>query len=226
MTFVLHYAPDNASLCVRLALHELDLRFETRLVDRSVRAQDSAAYRRLNPHGLIPALATPEGPVFETAAILLWLADREGQMMPSPRDPDRGRALSWLFWLSNTLHPALRVLFYPEQHVAPEGIAALSAATRGRIAEMLDRLERSDAPIGGAEPTILDCYLCPMLRWPALYPPGEGGWFDLSRWPRLHAVAAAMEGRASTRAAMLAEGLGPTPFTAPRLPDPPEGSPL
>src|SRR5680860_279820 len=42
MTLILHYAPDNASLIVRLALEELELPYETRLVDRSVRAQDGA----------------------------------------------------------------------------------------------------------------------------------------------------------------------------------------
>ncbi|MCB2144531.1 MAG: glutathione S-transferase N-terminal domain-containing protein, partial [Rhodobacteraceae bacterium] len=66
--YVLHYAPDNASLIVRLVLTELNQPFETALVDRRVRAQDGAAYRALNPNGLIPALETPGGAIFETGA--------------------------------------------------------------------------------------------------------------------------------------------------------------
>ncbi|MCB1329029.1 MAG: glutathione S-transferase N-terminal domain-containing protein, partial [Maritimibacter sp.] len=71
----LHYAPDNASLIIRIALEELGLPYETRLVDRQAEAQKSPAYLALNPQGLIPVLETPEGPIFETAAILLWLGE-------------------------------------------------------------------------------------------------------------------------------------------------------
>lgn len=225
----LYYAPDNASLCVRLALLRAGAPFETVLLDRRRREQDSAAYRAVNPTGLIPALETDEGPIFETAAILLWIADRHGAgLAPSPSDPDRGRMLTWPFWMSNTLHPALRLLFYPEQHVAGD-TGPLVARTRERIAAMLDLLDREaprlDRWLGADASSVLDCYIAPMLRWPALYPEGETAWFDLARWPNLLAVARAMDARPETREADRAEGLGETPFSAPRHPDPPEGSP-
>ena len=85
MLLRLHYAPDNASLCIRLALLELDLPFEAVLVNRSIRAQKSAPYLALNPNGLIPVLETPDGPLFETGAILLWLSDTYGGLMPGPQ---------------------------------------------------------------------------------------------------------------------------------------------
>ena len=229
MPYVLHYAPDNASLCIRLALLRLEQTFETALVDRRTRQQDSSPYRRLNPNGLIPALETPDGPLFETGAILLWLADRHGGgLAPVPEDSDRGRVLAWLFWLSNTLHPALRVLFYPGSHVAGDP-APLLARTRERVEGMLEILDREAQTLGpwlGApRASLLDCYLCPMLRWIPLYTP-EPGWFDLARWPRLQAAAERMDARSETLLAALAEGLGPTPFSAPSAANPPEGSPL
>lgn len=76
--YLLHYAPDNASLVVRLALEELRQPCRTALVDRATRQQDRAAYRALNPAGPIPVPKTPDGPIFETAAILLWLSKRPG----------------------------------------------------------------------------------------------------------------------------------------------------
>lgn len=223
----LHYAPDNASLVVRLALEELGLAYEAVLVDRRRREQKSAGYRRLNPRGLIPVLETPEGPVFETAAILLWLADREGRLAPPPDTPERGAFLSWLFAFANGLHAELRGLFYPTEIAGPQP-DAFTTRTRARVAEMLDLAEylagAGHGWFAAREPSVLDLYLAVMLRWLALYPAGATGWFDLGRWPALHALATRIETRPAARRAARAEGLGPAPFSAPRPPDPPEGS--
>ena len=110
----LHYAPDNASLIIRLVLDGAGIPYRTVLVDRAARQQDSPAYRALNPTGLIPTLETPVGPISETGAILLWLADTH-HLGPGPADPDRPAFLKWLFFLSNTAHADLRQIFYPHQ---------------------------------------------------------------------------------------------------------------
>lgn len=227
----LHYAPDNASLCIRLAMLELGLPFEAVLVDRSISAQKSPAYLALNPNGLIPVLETPHGPLFETSAILLWLADTYGGQTPGffpPLvDPGRGNALKWLFWLSNTLHATERMLFYPD-HYTFGGSAmeqAQTACTKTRIAAHLDVLANAtDAPWLDADtPSAPGCYLAALLRWPALYGDADG-WFDLHRWPRLLAFAKRTEQRPAAITAARAEGLGPQPFSAPVDCQPPEGS--
>lgn len=215
----LHYAPDNASLCVRLALEWLREPYVTSLVDRSRNGQKSPDYLELNPHGLIPALETPNGPMFETGAILLWLADRHpGKVFPAVGDPKRAAALSWLFWLSNTLHPALRMLFYPDKYL-PAAPSSLRHATRFQIVGHLDRLEAHWT----ADHLLHFCYLAPMLRWPAIYGGSTAG-YDLAHWPRLHRFAQVFEDTATVRRVARAEGLGATPFSAPTLPTPPEGS--
>lgn len=223
--YILHYAPDNSSLCVRLALEELGVAYDTTLVDRRHQGQRTPGYLRLNPSGLIPVLETPQGALFETAAILLWLADTHGKLAAAVDAPERGDLLKWLFFLSNTLHPALRMLFYPETYVGagPAAQATLRAVQRRRIEDYLEIL---DAEWEEREtPDIRDLYLGPMLRWCALYPTdADRSWFDLSAFPALHQMATMLETRPSTHAAQTAEGLGPTPFTAPRAPEPPEGS--
>ncbi|MEL7132127.1 MAG: glutathione S-transferase N-terminal domain-containing protein [Pseudomonadota bacterium] len=113
MSYVLHYAPDNASLIVRLALDMLAAPYKTVLVDRSRQEQRGATYRALNPNGLIPTLETPQGTLFETGAILLWLVDQHRDLGAQVRDPDRGDFLKWLFFCANTVHPHMQLLFTP-----------------------------------------------------------------------------------------------------------------
>lgn len=229
--YVLYYAPDNASLIVRLVLEELGQPYRTRLVDRRIREQDSPAYRAVNPTGLIPALETPAGILTETAAILLWLSETHGALAPAPGTPERGAFLRWLFFTSNTLHADLRLHFHPDRHAGtPEALRAFRAKTEARLLghlEILDDVARTRPGWLSAEsPSVLTCYLATALRWLALYPADRQGWFDITRFPALAAIASAMETRPAAKAAALAEGLGDYIFTKPLPPDPPEGSPL
>jgi glutathione S-transferase len=228
----LHYAPDNASLIVRLALEEMRLPYEAVLLDRRVAAQKSAAYLALNPHGRIPVLDTSDGAIFETGAILLWLADRHGAMMPPPDHPDRGHALKWLFFLSNTLHAELRMLFYPALYVGEDAThqAALRARLRQSLRAHLAQLDSAAAAghswLNGPDPSMLDYYLATCLRWITLYPVDQAGWWDRAATPHLKALCARIEARAATAICAQAEGLGSHPFTRPAYPTPPEGSAL
>ena len=221
----LYYAPDNASLCVRLALVHLNVSFDTVLVDRTQSAQSSPAYLAMNPNGQIPTLCTPDGPIYETAAILLWLADNHaGEVFPAPQDATRGHALKWLFWLSNTLHPAMRMLFYPQKYIGYDAVPDLTAALRDQLARHMAHLE-AHAPWLDDDLGILAFYLAPMLRWSAIYGAGPR-WFEIEQFPRLLAFAKRVEQTETSHQASLAEGLGQSIFSAPRLPNPPEGSAL
>ena len=233
--YTLHYAPDNASMIIRLVLEELGVPFHTKLVDRSTSAQRSAAYKKLNPVGRIPALETQQGAHFETAAIALWLADthrERASLFPATDDARRGPMLSWLFFLSNTLHSDLRNLFYPASCVGPDPTvqAALHKQVTKSLQGHFDLIEEayvSGALTKGETPTICDLYIVCLLRWCALYPrDGDRSWFDLTRWTSLHALAIDLDARGSTQKLIIAEGLGPTPFSNPQVPNPPEGSAL
>ncbi len=230
--YILHYAPDNASLVIRLALEALEQPYKTVLVDRATKSHKSPAYRALNPGGLIPVLETPDGPMFETAAILLWLTDRHGQLAPAPESPQRARFVSYLFFLSNTLHAALRITFYPDQYIGHDTAAQnrLRAHMQGEISRHLDMIE-AEASKGhpwlcAEPPSAVDLYLACLLRWAKLYPQprDDDGWFDLANWPQLHTMATRLDQSKPALAAIRAEGLGPTPFSRPQLATPPEGS--
>lgn len=223
--YVLHYAPDNASMIIRLVLEAAGLPYRTALVDRATRQQDSAAYRALNPTGLIPTLETSDGVVSETAAILLWLADHHG-LGPAPDAADRGAFLRWLFFISNTAHTDLRQLFYPDQYVPAAAIPAHHAILAARMQRHFALLDQTatDHPGLFAPTGILAPYIAMLLRWSVLYPKGQVQWFDLARYPALQAMARALEAVPATRRAMAAEGIADAPFTRPDYANPLVGS--
>jgi glutathione S-transferase len=223
--YTLHYAPDNASLIIRMVLDGAGIPYRTALVNRAARQQDSPAYRALNPTGLIPTLETPFGPLAETGAILLWLSDTH-QLGPSPAAPDRPAFLKWLFFLSNTAHADLRTIFYPHQYAPTDAHAGHLEIMSNRMMGHFRLLDTAAAqhPRLFAPALPLGAYTLALTRWAALYPADAPRWMDLSAFPALEALARAQEARVETRAIARAEGLGPHPFTRPEQPNPPEGS--
>lgn len=225
---VLHFAPDNASLIVRIALEHLGVPYQTALVDRSVHAQRSPDYLKLNPLGLIPALETIDGVLFETGAILLWLGERYGGLLPSVGAPSRGAALKWLFFISNSLHAQLRQMFYTDALLSKSHSAELRTHLAQRIRADFDQIDQEIArrtSVGQPECLALDIYTAGLLRFAQLYPTDmPAGWVTAGRFPHILSLCARLESLPAVQAAQKAEGLGPTPFTAPRHARPPIGS--
>ncbi len=211
-------------MIVRIALEEIGAAYETRLVDRGAGAQRSAAYLKINPNGKIPALETPEGILFETGAILLWLAAKHNALAPSPAAPQYGEFLKWHIFCTNTVHPGLRMLFYPHYFVGTDVHAqrCLMQSAQSELRGALQILDTHQVPSGAL--TVTDIYISACLRWCAIYGPDDRSWFSLDDTPRLKQMAAQLEQRPSVLRVSTLEGLGPNPFTKPVRPNPPEGS--
>lgn len=215
----LHSSPDSASMVVRMILLELGLPFELHVVDRAGGELASPDYRALHPLGLIPALETPDGTMFETAAILLWLADRApaSGLAPAPDSAGRADFLKWLFFTSTNLHPHLLNLFYPDRAAGAENRAEVMTASRERIGALLEALEAAAARqpgwLSATAPTLLGYYLAMLLRWLGSFAPGDLRRVRLEDYPALRAVAAYLETRPAAQAVAADEGLGPRPFT-------------
>lgn len=222
MTLTLYHCPDWASQIVRLALEEIAVPYQLRPMDWDAGDFDSAEFRAVNPLGLIPALETPDGPIFETAAILLWLNARHGGLAPAPTDSRRAAFLSWLMFVSNTLHPTVMALIHPER---PAGPAAAAEAQRLAFEQVnvqaghLDTLIATRAPLWltPAQPA-LGHYIGILLRWAAYLPEDPALRFSLAPFPALRSTLAAHEATPAARRLAKADGLGPTPYTAPVVP--------
>ena len=93
-----------------IALEELGLPYEAHAVRIGQNETWTPEYLSLNPNGKIPAIIDPDGPggkplaLFESAAILLYLADKTGRLMPT--DPaERYEAIQWLFFQMAAIGP-------------------------------------------------------------------------------------------------------------------------
>lgn len=219
MTLTLYHIPDWGSSIIRLALEEIGQPYEIRLMDWDAGDFDAPGFRALNPQGLIPVLATPEGPIFETAAILLWLNERFGGLGPREGEPDRLAFLSWLFFVANTLHPTVLAVAYPHraagEEAAPE-TRRLAFERLNQQAAMLESLITTKSPawLSSARAGALGYYLAILLRW-VIALPEEAYRFSLRPFPALHAVLAAHETFPAARRVIAADALGPHPFTTP-----------
>ena len=217
MTLTLHHAPDFASTIIRMALEELELAHTLAIVDFDAGAHTTAEYRQINPVGLIPALETDDGPMFETGAILLWLVDQTGRLGPGPKDPDRPAFLSWLFFTSNALHQAALAMFYPHRPAGEANTDASRAAAHDQVMARLGLIEamittRQPRFLSAGEPGVLGFYIGTLMRWLTSLPPAPYA-IDLEQFPALRSVLEAHEARASVQRVAADEGLGAHPFT-------------
>lgn len=121
--FFYHPTPNPAK--VALLLEELRLPYEVIAVDTAKGEQHTPGFRAINPNGKVPAIVDTDGAggetrVFDSSAILLYLAEKTGRFLGTPQD--RGELLSWLFFIGSGLGPfsGQAVHF---QYAAPEGNA-------------------------------------------------------------------------------------------------------
>lgn len=122
--FYFHPTPNPAK--VALFLEEAGLPYEMIPIDTSKGEQHLPAFRAINPNGKVPAIVDTEGPgrkearVFDSTAILLYLAEKTGKFLGMPES--RSELLSWLLFIASGLGPfsGQAVHF---QFAAPEGLA-------------------------------------------------------------------------------------------------------
>jgi glutathione S-transferase len=143
-------------LRVRWALEEAGLGYEAKLVD--FEDLDSDSYRRLQPFGMVPAFEADGFELFESGAILHYIASESEVLMPVDR-PGRAQTLTWMFAALNTVEPPVQALCVMDlQHgeeawaklrrpgavdVVKLRLAALSAWLDGRD-YLIDRFTAAD----------------------------------------------------------------------------------
>lgn len=105
----LYSLPTPNGVKVSVMLEETGLPYEAHQIDFEKREQLSPEFLSLNPYGKIPAIIDPNGPdgplaLFESGAILLYLAEKTGQLLPA-QPARRYEARQWLFFQMAAIGP-------------------------------------------------------------------------------------------------------------------------
>jgi GST-like protein len=200
-----YFHPTPNPLKVALLLGELDVPFTTNAVDIFKGAQHEPAFRALNPNGKVPVIIDGDVTVFDSHAILLYLAEKHGRFLAKPLT-ERAATLSWLELVATGLSPfsgqAVHFLHYAPEPV-PYATERYVAEVERHYAVLDARLERS-AFLGGSEYSIADMALWGWARG-AAYIFGDRG---LSAYPHVDALVRQISARpAAVRAVTLADNL-------------------
>ena len=167
----LYTAPTPNGWKASIVLEELGLPYTVHALDLGKLEQKSEAYLRINPNGRIPAIVDRDAgdfPVFESGAILLYLAEKTGRLLPSDAK-GRSRAIQWLMFQMGGLGPMqgqANVFFRYAPEKLPFAIERYQRETR-RLYEVLDRR------LGEAEYLAGDYGIADIASWP---------WVTLHGW--------------------------------------------
>jgi GST-like protein len=171
-----------------ILLAELDWPYELHLVNIGENEQHRREYLAINPNGKIPALVDTEGAtsnlvvVFESGAILQYLADKSGRFLPT-EEPGRSEVLSWVYWQVGGPGPFFgQMIAFGHERPRNEGAFAKFVDESKRLIGVLDgRL--SDREWVAGKYSIADMMNYPWFAAAAAFQPGLlDGADHVKRW--------------------------------------------
>ena len=203
--YKLHYWPTPNGHKVTLLLEELGLPYEIVPVNIRLGEQFRPEFLKIAPNNRMPALEDEADGVhlFESGAILLYLADKHGQFIPpASKGQSRAEVLQWLFWQMAGLGPMMGQASHFRNY-APEKVPyAIERYTNEsmRLLAVMDRRLEDRAFLAGADYSIADMACYPWAMLGARLLGGDTPMPNLERW-----VAAIAERPATARAYAIAE---------------------
>ena len=108
---------NSYAMTTHLLLEELGIEYEITWFNVHEPEEFPADFLQLNPNARVPLLITPDGPIYESAATMMYLSEQhDGQFMPSIDDSQRGPFLQWMFYLMSSFQPEVLIQFNVERY--------------------------------------------------------------------------------------------------------------
>ncbi len=205
--YKLYSAPGSAAMAPTAALEEIGAAYELVPVDISMERPRDPEYLELNPNGWVPTLVDENGAMYESAAIMIYLADKhpEAGLAPPAGDGLRGRYLQWLVYMADTLQIAFQMHYYPERHsTEPGDMARVQAKAAERLASTWAKIDVALDPgpyMLGERFSGCDIYVYMLTTW---HPDGSG---FLETCPNVARLVDLVTQRPAVRRMMQAHGI-------------------
>jgi GSH-dependent disulfide-bond oxidoreductase len=100
-----YYSGAPNPMKVALMLEETGLPYDAVPVDTRKGDQHKPDYLAINPNAKVPAIVDGDATVFDSNAILLYLAEKTGKFLPENTPKNRGELLSWLMFVASGVGP-------------------------------------------------------------------------------------------------------------------------
>ncbi len=160
MTMTLYTAATPNGYKVSVTLEEIGIPYEVRRIDLVVGEQKSPEFLAISPNGRIPALVDDGFAIFESGAIMIYLAEKTGQLMPIDV-LGRSRVIQWLMFQIGGVGPMMGQanVFY---RYFPEKIPAAIARFQGEGRRLFAVL---DAQLANHEYLARDYSIADIANW-------------------------------------------------------------
>lgn len=170
MSYELYTKAGSCSMAVHAVMNELGLNPKINIMEAGSGPSGlkSSEYLKLNARGNVPFLMEDGKGMIEGGAIITYLCDKEGKLIPK-NGWERAQALQWLMFCNATLHPAYGRTFWISANVPQAAQEESLKNARAQIQQLWDyveaSLEKSGPYLCGIECTAGDFLLTTIANW-------------------------------------------------------------
>jgi len=185
---------------VALFLEETGTAYEPIPIDTRKGEQHKPEFLAINPNAKLPAIVEGDVTVFDSSAVLLYLAEKTGKFLPAKTDKARAELLSWMFFVSSGVGPYFGQSVHFRNY-APEKIPY---AINRYVFEAQRHAGILNARLGKQKYMLGDTYTIVDMNvwgWARLIPTvlGDGGW---EKFPNLKRLADEISARPAAQKAL------------------------
>jgi len=188
MSLTFFYSPHSTAVATHWVLEEIGVPYEKVRIDLAKRDQNKPEFRALNPNGKVPVLVHDGTPIFESAAIALYLGELYGdknRVYPEP-GPRRGEAMKWIVWTNVSVAASLAMYLETQGDRVPreqhnEKLAAQAKEEAERLFGILDAHLATRTWLVGDQFTIADAHLASFVGYAGMIG------FDIKRFKNVDA---------------------------------------
>lgn len=201
MLTLYHAGGLSCPVATHLTLEEAGADYRTVRIDLEAGDQRKPEFLKLNPKGRVPVLVTDCGPLTETVALLLYIAQTHPKSGLAPSDPfELARMQAFNAYLASTVHVAHSFKFrgsrWSDDPAAIESMKAKVTSNMAACASVIEEEYLAGPWVLGAQYSVADPFLHMINMWM------ENDGVDLAKYPKMSAHHAAMLKRPAVRKVM------------------------